>query len=226
MPTGPILIRERLNRGRPRRERASARDGGVPPGHRSGKVWEVVTILLTGLVLLVIGYLVSSRLSNGVLQEALAETDRLSPGWRLEDLEAERRQVPDERNAALLVLAVDGLDPLALAGQVRTRLRPPRRDSAPRWRVTRQAHASRPGGRPILEDRSGRLEAGFGRCPRTGRPAGRPLPDLLDSRRNLHAATPPQDHARRRDLALIRRAVTGSGWGRGPGALKSPAAPP
>ena len=37
--------------------------------------------------------------------EALAETDRLDPGWRLEDIEAARRQIPDEKNGALIVLS-------------------------------------------------------------------------------------------------------------------------
>ncbi len=36
-------------------------------------------------------------------QAALAETDRLDPGWRLEDIEAAREPVPDDRNAALVV---------------------------------------------------------------------------------------------------------------------------
>jgi hypothetical protein len=37
-------------------------------------------------------------------QAALAETDRLDPGWRIADLEAGRAKIPDERNGALQVL--------------------------------------------------------------------------------------------------------------------------
>jgi hypothetical protein len=40
------------------------------------------------------------------LAEAVAEADRLDPGWRLDDLLARRAAVPDDRNAALRVLAV------------------------------------------------------------------------------------------------------------------------
>jgi hypothetical protein len=38
--------------------------------------------------------------------DAVAETDRLDPGWRFEDLEAQRQLPPPEKNAALQVLAV------------------------------------------------------------------------------------------------------------------------
>jgi hypothetical protein len=44
--------------------------------------------------------------------EALAETDRLDPGWRLEEMNAIRTAIPAERNAALQVLKVhDTLGP-------------------------------------------------------------------------------------------------------------------
>jgi hypothetical protein len=39
------------------------------------------------------------------LAEAVAEADRLDPGWRLEDIEAKRRQIPEEKNGALMVLS-------------------------------------------------------------------------------------------------------------------------
>jgi hypothetical protein len=42
---------------------------------------------------------------NRELVEAEAEADRLDPGWRLEELEAKRKQLPDERNGALPILA-------------------------------------------------------------------------------------------------------------------------
>jgi hypothetical protein len=40
------------------------------------------------------------------LQAAIAEADRLDPGWRFEDLEAAREPVPDAENSASIVLAV------------------------------------------------------------------------------------------------------------------------
>lgn len=45
------------------------------------------------------------------LDQAIAETDRLDPGWRFQDLEAERRIPPADENSALQVLAVDALLP-------------------------------------------------------------------------------------------------------------------
>jgi len=45
------------------------------------------------------------------LREAIAEADRLDPGWRLADLEAARADIPDAENAALQVLATKKLIP-------------------------------------------------------------------------------------------------------------------
>ncbi|MCI0334446.1 MAG: hypothetical protein L0228_14605, partial [Planctomycetes bacterium] len=39
------------------------------------------------------------------LQDAIAETDRIDPEWRLEQLEARRRKVPDESNSALVLIS-------------------------------------------------------------------------------------------------------------------------
>src|SRR5262249_62394996 len=40
------------------------------------------------------------------LREAIAEADRLDPGWRLSELEARRDPILDEKKAAFQVLAV------------------------------------------------------------------------------------------------------------------------
>jgi hypothetical protein len=64
----------------------------------------IAIALPMGLVLLAVGYHVLSPPDERALRAALAQTDRLSPGWRLGDLEAARARVPDDRNAALLVL--------------------------------------------------------------------------------------------------------------------------
>jgi hypothetical protein len=43
--------------------------------------------------------------------EAVADADRLDPGWRFEDIEAQRQFPPPERNSALQVLKVQSLIP-------------------------------------------------------------------------------------------------------------------
>jgi hypothetical protein len=52
------------------------------------------------------------------IREALAETDRVDPGWRFDDMEAARADVPDAENGAPLVLKAGALIP-------RTWLAPP-----------------------------------------------------------------------------------------------------
>lgn len=51
-------------------------------------------------------YLVQRR-----LEEALAELDRNDPGWRLADIEAARKQIPEETNSARVVVAASKLLP-------------------------------------------------------------------------------------------------------------------
>jgi hypothetical protein len=58
------------------------------------------------------------------LAEALAEADRLDPGWRLEELEAKRRVVPDDQNSGLQV---------PLVPDERLGLRAPRWYPGKRW---------------------------------------------------------------------------------------------
>src|SRR5580704_17843461 len=41
--------------------------------------------------------------SGGAMQSAFAETEDLDPGWRLDDIEAQRVVVPDAENAALKI---------------------------------------------------------------------------------------------------------------------------
>jgi hypothetical protein len=50
--------------------------------------------------------------SDRALQNALAEADRLDPGWSFPELEAARAVIPDAENAALRVLAARQLLPL------------------------------------------------------------------------------------------------------------------
>jgi ABC-type transport system involved in multi-copper enzyme maturation permease subunit len=55
------------------------------------------------LVFLAGWWLTESDSANTRLAAAIAEADRLDPRWRLEELEADRRIVPDEKNASLQV---------------------------------------------------------------------------------------------------------------------------
>ena len=51
------------------------------------------------------------RTNTNELAEALAEADRLDPGWRLEEIEAHRTDLPDNANGAKCVQVVDALLP-------------------------------------------------------------------------------------------------------------------
>jgi hypothetical protein len=70
------------------------------------------------------------------LKRALAETDRLDPGWRLDDIQAARADIPDEENAALTVMA-------AKAGM------PPR---WPAWDMTQPSEGDEPTLQQVLRD--------------------------------------------------------------------------
>jgi hypothetical protein len=69
------------------------------------------------LVLLAAGLLGAGALAyvwyaaDRARREAIAEADRLDPGWRLAELEAARAPVPDAENGALQVQAADALLP-------------------------------------------------------------------------------------------------------------------
>jgi hypothetical protein len=75
-------------------------------------LWRGILVLL-GVVLLGVGWLGYLRyVADRDLHEALAEADRLDPGWRLADLEAARAAVPDAENGGLQVQAAAALLPL------------------------------------------------------------------------------------------------------------------
>jgi len=58
--------------------------------------------------LLIIGwYAYQSSTAAKFLQSTIAQTDRLDPGWRLEELAARREQIPDEKNSALQLIEAD-----------------------------------------------------------------------------------------------------------------------
>jgi hypothetical protein len=72
-------------------------------------------LLLSSLILLplclgtpIVCFVLSS---DRELREAIAEADKLDPGWRLEELEARRAVIPDEHNSALVLLSAQHLLP-------------------------------------------------------------------------------------------------------------------
>jgi hypothetical protein len=72
------------------------------PRRRRWRAGVLVALLLFAAAVASLGVL---YLSDRGLPEALAEADRLDPGWRFENLEGARAPVPDAENGAALVLA-------------------------------------------------------------------------------------------------------------------------
>ncbi len=68
--------------------------------------WALILVALGGLVSLAGGWLAVRSFTNGKLAAAIAEADRLDPGWRLPDLIARREKIPDAENAAIRVAEV------------------------------------------------------------------------------------------------------------------------
>jgi hypothetical protein len=66
--------------------------------------WLAALLLLGGLAVGFLGYFYyRAWAADRQLEEAIAEADRLDPGWRLADLEAARVPVPWEKNSAPLI---------------------------------------------------------------------------------------------------------------------------
>ena len=89
----------------------------APAGVRPKKSWlrrwlRRLGYLVLTLVLLLLGFVVWYRWSGGRrLDAAVAEADRMAPGWQWEDLPAQRAAVPDDQNAAPVVLEAARLLP-------------------------------------------------------------------------------------------------------------------
>jgi hypothetical protein len=73
--------------------------------------WLVLTLLLL-LVVAAAAYLVfGPDASEDDLRQAIAETDRADPGWHFDEVDARRKVIPDDENAALRVMAAHALLP-------------------------------------------------------------------------------------------------------------------
>jgi hypothetical protein len=71
----------------------------------------VVALLVVAFVGGSIAYMVWT--AEAGLLDAIAEADRNDPGWRLQDLESNRRQIADEENIGVVVMAAQKLVPPA-----------------------------------------------------------------------------------------------------------------
>jgi hypothetical protein len=84
----------------------------VPPRRRWRKrLLSSLIVVMVGLVILGIPILYFVFSADRTLREALAEADRLDPGWRAADLDARQAVIADEENSALVLLAANSLLP-------------------------------------------------------------------------------------------------------------------
>jgi ABC-type transport system involved in multi-copper enzyme maturation permease subunit len=81
----------------------------VTTSRRLRPSYPLVAVALLLIVLLVGWHAYLSQTADRQLNEAIAEAERLDPGWRLDSLEARREEVSPEQNSALRVPAVERL---------------------------------------------------------------------------------------------------------------------
>jgi hypothetical protein len=79
-------------------------------------MWKRRLIYAGLLIVLIVGLFLgwqfyTNLLSDKDLRDAIAEADRLDPGWRLEELEANREVIPAAENSAEQVLVIKALMP-------------------------------------------------------------------------------------------------------------------
>src|SRR5690606_33986779 len=76
-----------------------------PPTRRRGRRRRWAAVAGLGLLGLLAGTVTGNYLTRAsirTLEEAVAETDAIDPAWRLEDLLANRDEVPDDENSAFV----------------------------------------------------------------------------------------------------------------------------
>src|SRR5262249_29176942 len=83
---------------------------GVTRKPRSRFLWRWLRRLFAGMLLLALGLtgwkLYEDQVDRRALERYLAELDQEDPGWRFEEIEAARPEVPDAENSAQVVAAV------------------------------------------------------------------------------------------------------------------------
>jgi hypothetical protein len=83
-----------------------------PPSSHKKRFLLIGAAVFVGLILLGWGWYTYLAISGaGQLEEAVAGTEALDPGWRMEELEARRPALPDAENSAVCVLKARGLLP-------------------------------------------------------------------------------------------------------------------
>src|SRR5438132_8537384 len=94
-------------------QRTAEAGAGLPaPTARRRYGWLMVVAALAFIPLLIAGFYVFVRYSgHASLRDAMEEADRLDPNWRMVDLEAHRKEVPDSENALVQALAALPLVP-------------------------------------------------------------------------------------------------------------------
>ena len=87
----------------------------MPLAQKSHRPRRPIRYLLVGVLLLItvpIGFiLLMQHVAALRIRDAEAEADQLDPGWRLEDLEAARAEIPNAENSALVVIETARLMP-------------------------------------------------------------------------------------------------------------------
>ena len=78
-------------------------DEGPSPRWRRIKRATIATLILGPLLLAVGAWCYSRHAAGSKLREAIADADRLDPGWRLAEIVAKRAVVPDDQNSAIQV---------------------------------------------------------------------------------------------------------------------------
>jgi hypothetical protein len=133
------------------------------------KRWLLGTFLsLLLIVIVLIGKELFARWqAQADLERAIAEVDRIDPRWRLEDIEADRREVPADRNSSLVVVAAHELLPKGWNARLEEELKDLRPDVA------------------LRTDQANRLSAHLKSAQRALRTA-RTLKDLPLGRARLH----------------------------------------
>jgi hypothetical protein len=76
-------------------------------GWRRRLVWCVLTLLILGVLIAVMRWRIANYSMQSELSVIIVELDKTDPRWRIEDIEADRKIIPDPENTALVILQID-----------------------------------------------------------------------------------------------------------------------